>query len=242
METLWPQIERLLLGRVQAGPLHRGRAGRPVPRARPGQGGLAAALPRHLRDRACPTRGCRSSTRSSTSAPTPWPSAPTPPGWTWRRPCGPPGCRCSAWSSTSPARDFDVMAFNLSAELVYTNVAQPDRPGRGAAARGRPGPGGPAGHRRRALRLQPRAPGRLRRRLRPGRRRGGGRARSTKPWRAWLARPATERVRERAAAGPGRRSRGLRPCPLPLDLSRRPSGVDRARPGPACRPRWPSGR
>ena len=34
-----------------------------------------------------------------------------------------------------PAGAFDVLAFNLSAELVYTNVAQPDRPGRRPAAR-----------------------------------------------------------------------------------------------------------
>ena len=37
-----------------------------------------------------------------------------------------------------PADAFDVLAFNLSAELVYTNVAQPDRPGGPPAARGRP--------------------------------------------------------------------------------------------------------
>ena len=48
----------------------------------------------------CPTRGCRSSTRSSTSVPMRWPSAPTPPGSTWRPPCGRRACRSSAWSST----------------------------------------------------------------------------------------------------------------------------------------------
>ena len=33
-----------------------------------------------------------------------------------------PGCRCSASTPTAPAGDFDVLAFNLSAELVYTNL------------------------------------------------------------------------------------------------------------------------
>ena len=51
-----------------------------------------------------------------------WPSAPTRPGPTWRRRCGPRACRCSASTPTAPPRDFDVLAFNLSAELVYTNL------------------------------------------------------------------------------------------------------------------------
>ena len=76
--------------------------------------------------------------------------------------------------ATLPAGDFDVLAFNLSAELTYTNVLNlvdlagvPVRSAERTSA-------DPLVHRRWALRLQPRAPGRLRRRLRPGRRRGGG--------------------------------------------------------------------
>ena len=72
-----------------------------------------------------------------------------------------------------PAGEFDVLAFNLSAELVYTNVLncidlagiplhaadrRPDDPLIGAG---------------RALHLQPRAAGRLPRLRRPRRRRGG---------------------------------------------------------------------
>jgi hypothetical protein len=70
---------------------------------------------------ACPTRACRSSTRSSTSATTPWPSAPTPRGPTSRPRCG-PGVPLFSVDTHRPAADFDVLAFNLSAELVYTNV------------------------------------------------------------------------------------------------------------------------
>ena len=40
--------------------------------------------------------------------------------------------------SHRPAGDFDVLAFNLSAELVYTNVLNLHRPGRRAGAGGRP--------------------------------------------------------------------------------------------------------
>ena len=38
------------------------------------------------------------------------------------------------------AGSFDVLAFNLSAELVYTNVLNLHRPGRGPGPRGRPHP------------------------------------------------------------------------------------------------------
>ena len=48
----------------------------------------------------CPTRACRSSTRSSTSAPTPSPSGPTPRGPTSRRCCGPRASRCSRSTPT----------------------------------------------------------------------------------------------------------------------------------------------
>jgi hypothetical protein len=54
----------------------------------------------------------------------------------------------------SPAAAFDILAFNLSAELVYTNVLR-------AAP-----PGGPPDHRRGPLHVQPRAARRLRRRVR----------------------------------------------------------------------------
>ena len=49
---------------------------------------------------AFPTRDCRSSTRYSTSAPTPWRSGRTRRGSTWRPRCGRPGCPFSASSST----------------------------------------------------------------------------------------------------------------------------------------------
>ena len=73
---------------------------------------------------ACPTRASRSSTRSSTSATTPSPSGPTARGPTWPTSSAPPASRSSASTPTARPRDFDVLAFNLSAELVYTNVLE----------------------------------------------------------------------------------------------------------------------
>ena len=71
------------------------------------------------------------------------------------------------------AADFDVLAFNLSAELVYTNVLNcidlAGVPVRAEDRAARP----PARHRGRPLHLQPRAAGRLRRRVRDRRRRRG---------------------------------------------------------------------
>ena len=76
------------------------------------------------------------------------------------------------------AADFDVLAFNLSAELVYTNLLNlVDLAGRAGPQRG-PRARRPDRDRGRALRLQPRAARRVRRRLRDRRRRGGRSARS----------------------------------------------------------------
>ena len=52
----------------------------------------------------------------------PWPSAPTPRGSTWSRCCAPTTCRCSRSTPIARRRAFDLLAFNLSAELVYTNL------------------------------------------------------------------------------------------------------------------------
>ena len=51
-----------------------------------------------------------------------WPSGPTPRGSTSRRSCGRPAPRCSASTPTVPPGAFDLLAFNLSAELTYTNL------------------------------------------------------------------------------------------------------------------------
>ena len=50
-----------------------------------------------------------------------------------------------------PATDFDLIAFNLSAELVYTNVLALRRPGRRARPRRGPPARAPADRRRRPL-------------------------------------------------------------------------------------------
>ena len=72
-----------------------------------------------------------------------------------------------------PAAAFDLLAFNLSAELTYTNLLNcidlAGVPVRAAERRARPSPGG----RGRSLHLQPRAHRRLRGPRGPGRRRGG---------------------------------------------------------------------
>ena len=84
---------------------------------------MAADVPRHLRDRAARTRACRSSTRSSTSATTPSRSASYAPwGDLEARHAGASASRCSRSTPTGRAGDFDLLAFNLSAELVYTNL------------------------------------------------------------------------------------------------------------------------
>ena len=62
-----------------------------------------------------------------------------------------------------PAGEFDVIAFNLSAELVYTNVLNCiDLAGVPVRAADR-GPEHPLDRRGRPLHVQPRAAGRLRR-------------------------------------------------------------------------------
>ena len=72
-----------------------------------------------------------------------------------------------------PAGEFDLLAFNVSAELVYTNLLNcidlAGVPVRAADRR----PERPADRGRRPLHLQPRAAGRFRRLLRARRRRGG---------------------------------------------------------------------
>ena len=160
-------------GRGEAGPLHRARArraaSRPWSRAR-----CRGCSPTPTPTRSgCPTRACRSSTRSSTSATTPSPSAPTPPGATSRPSCAASASRCSRSTPTVRRHEFDVLAFNLSAELTYTNLLNcVDLAGVPGAGR-RAAPRAPAGGRGRALHLQPRAAGRLPRLRRAGRRRGG---------------------------------------------------------------------
>ena len=237
METLWPRIERLLPEVTKPARYIGGEQGAAVPRARPGPGGLAAALPRHLRDRPAQPGAADPLRDPQRARPTPWPSAPTPRGSTWRPPCGRPGCRSSASSSTCPAAAFDVLAFNLSAELVYTNVVNLHRPGRGAGPRGRPRRRRSARGGRRPLRLQPRAAGRLRRLLRPRRRRGGRRRDQRGDGGLAGGRPGrSDRDREDAAARAGRHRGRLRAGALRRPTyDGRPPGGDRAR----CDPRVP---
>ena len=125
---------------------------------------------------ACPTRACRSSTRSSTSAPTrvaerayaPWVDLEA-------RAAGRTGCRCSRVDTHRPAGRLRRAGVQPVGRARLHEPAQLHRPGRRAGAGRRPPARAPARRRRRPLHLQPRAARRLRRRRRARRRRGGRR-------------------------------------------------------------------
>ena len=175
MNSIWPQLGTPAGQGAEAGPLHRVRGRRPAARSPSRSGRLAAHLPRHLRDRPAqpgPADPLRDPQRAPRRA---WPSGPTPRGSTSRRCCARHGLPLFSVDTHRPAGEFDLLAFNLSAELVYTNLLNCiDLAGVPVRAADR-GPEHPLVVRRRPLHLQPRAAGRLRRRGRARRRRGGGR-------------------------------------------------------------------
>ena len=230
MSDLWPRIEPLL-ARVEKPAryigMERGSV-RPHHEARPGC--LPPDLSRHLRDRP------------------PQPGAPDP----LRDPeraagcggrarlraldrhggvdAGRRACRCSASTPTARPRDFDVLAFNLSAELVYTNLLNlvdlagvpvrnedrgADRPDRD---RGRP------------LHVQPRAARRVRRRVRDRRRRRGHRR----------DRRGRRRVEARRPRVPRGRAARARDDPRRLRARRCTTSSTTARSSARSRPRFPT--
>ena len=140
-----------------------------------------------------------------------------------------------------PAAAFDVLAFNLSAELVYTNVVNLiDLAGLPLHAADRAWPRR-AGDRGRPLRVQPRATGRLRRRLRAWRRRGGGQRAERGDGgvaRFGRARRAPTATRCRASLAQ------LEGVYVPALYTPRYEGgrLVATRPRPAHRPRWSSAR
>ena len=202
-------------GGGQAGPVHRARARRAASRGGGGGGVVAAHLPRHLRDRA-PQPGPADPLRDPQRAPRRHRRAvlPRSPGATWRR-CSAERIPLFSVDTHRPAHEFDVLAFNLSAELTYTTCSTASTwPGPGAR---RAPPRAPAGGGGRALHLQPRAAGRLPR-LRGPRRRRGGRVRDHGGG-PWKASGRTESSREAV----------LRSCPSrgrvrPLDVRGRLRG------------------
>ena len=121
MTTLWPLIEPLLPGVTKPARYiggERARSAGPRPRAGP----LAARLPRHLRDRAAqpgPADPLRDPERARPTRVAERTYAPWMDMEAAMRAAGVP-----LFSRGEPpaAGDFDVLAFNLSAELVYTNV------------------------------------------------------------------------------------------------------------------------
>ena len=180
----------------------------------------------------CPTRGSRSSTRSSTNATTPSAERAYAP---WLdldgRAAGRTRCPLFSVDTHRAAGDFDVFAFNLSAELVYTNVLEClDLAGVPVRAEDRAARA-PDRDRRRPLRVQPRADGRLRRRVRDRRRRGAGRRDHRGASAAW----------KRAGRAGGREARAARARHDPgrlraVDVRRR---VRRAAFIAAVAPRYP---
>ncbi len=122
MESLWPRIEPLLSQVTKPARYIGGELGAQAPEHRAGVGVVAPRLPGHLRDRPAQPGAADPLRDPQRAARTPWPSGPTPPGWTWRRPCGRRGCPSSRSRTTCRPGPSTCVAFNLSAELVYTNV------------------------------------------------------------------------------------------------------------------------
>ncbi len=175
MTALWARIETLL-GQVQKPARYIGcEDGAITPRYRAaGRCPGCWRTPMPTRS-ACPTRACRSSTRSSTNATTPSPSGPTRPGPTCRRCSRQHGLPLFSVDTHRAAGDFDVLAFNLSSELVFTNVLEMiDLAGVPVRAADRT-PEHPLVVDRRPFGVQPRAARRLRRPRRARRGRGGRR-------------------------------------------------------------------
>ena len=121
MSNLWPRVEPLL-ARVEKPARYIGmERGSQRPEHRPSSTPGSSSTPTPTRS-GCPTRGSRSSTRSSTNATTRWPSAPTRPGSTSNAEMR------AAWRAAvlgrhpPPGRRLRRARLRPVAELVYTNV------------------------------------------------------------------------------------------------------------------------
>ena len=137
MTALWARLEPLL-GQVQKPARYIGcEDGAVIPRHGPGRCRGCWRTPTPTRS-ACPTRASRSSTRSSTSGLTRSPSAPTRRGATSPPSCARSGVPLFSVDTHRAAGDFDLLAFNLSSELVFTQPPGDGRPRRGPRAGRRP--------------------------------------------------------------------------------------------------------
>jgi hypothetical protein len=114
-----------------------------------------------------------------------------------------------------PAVEFDVVAFNLSAELTYTNLLNCVDLAGVPLARRRPHRRSPARRRRGSLHVQPRAAGRLPRLRRARRRRGGGGG-AHRGGRALEGRPARPTARSCSKRWPRSRACTCRRCTTPV--------------------------
>ena len=169
METLWPQVERLLLGVSKPARYIGGEQGAQYPEHGPGKVAWMLLYP-DTYEIGLPNQGLQilyeilneRDDAVAERAYAPWVDMEAA-----MRAAGVP---LFSVEQHIAARDFDVMAFNLSAELVYTNVLNlldlADVPLH-AVDRGPEDPWVIAGW---PLHLQSRAVGGLRRRLRPRRR------------------------------------------------------------------------
>ncbi len=167
MESLWPQIERLLLGVSKPARYIGGEQGAQYPEHGPGKVAWLLLYP-DTYEIGLPNQGLQILYEILNERPDAVAERAYAPWVDMEAAMRAAGVPLFSVEQHLPARDFDVMAFNLSAELVYTNVVNlidlAEVPLHAAERRRRRS----LGHRRRPLRLQPRAAGRLRRRLRAG--------------------------------------------------------------------------
>ena len=167
METLWPQIERLLLGVSKPARYIGGEQGAQYPEHGPGRVAWLLLYP-DTYEIGLPNQGLQILYEILNERPDAVAERSYAPWVDMEAAMRAAGVPLFSVEQHLPARAFDIMAFNLSAELVYTNVVNLIDLAEVPLHVERPGPGGSTGDRRGALRLQSRAPGRLRRRLRHG--------------------------------------------------------------------------
>ena len=137
METLWPQIERLLPTVSKPARYIGGEQGSVYPEHGPGKVAWLLIYP-DTYEIGLPNQGLQILYEILNERPDALAERTYAPWVDMEAAMRAAGVPLFSVEQHLPAAAFDVLAFNLSAELVYTNVAQPDRPGRPSPARGGP--------------------------------------------------------------------------------------------------------
>ncbi len=240
MHTLWPQVERLLLGVAKPARYIGGEQGAQYPEHGPGKVAWMLIYP-DTYEIGLPNQGLQILYEILNERPDAVAERAYAPWVDMEAAMRDAGVPLFSVEQHVAAADFDVLAFNLSAELVYTNVLNLIDLAAVPLHSGRPRARGPLGDRRGPLHLQSRAPGGLRRRLRPGRRgrdRRGGQRRHGGV--AGTGRRGSGTARSCAWRSPGSTGSTCRPStPRPIATG---GWSPPSRTGPASRPTWPSGR